>query len=70
MNVFKAIGLFNKIEKAVKNSKKIIDAKKGTADQVKKIINNICGEIQDLIRLLPDFRNIYFEILEIIENIK
>lgn len=70
MNIFKAIGLYNKIEKAIKKAKKLIDAKQGLAEKVKKHIDNIMSEFQELVRLLPDLRNIYFEIVEIIEETK
>lgn len=70
MNIFRAIGIVNKIEKAIKKSKDLIDNKKGLAEKVKKHIDNIISEVQELVRLLPDLRNIYFEVVEIIENIK
>ena len=56
MNIFQKIAFINRVSKAYKKSKKHLD--------------NIIGEIQELVRLLPDFRNIYFEVIEIIENIK
>lgn len=70
MNIFKAIGLYNKIEKAIKKSKTLIDTKKDVAEKVGKHLDNILGEIQELVRLLPDLRNVYFEVIEIIEGLK
>jgi len=70
MNIFQKVSLINKITKAIKKSKKIVDAKKGIAEDVKKHLDVICGEVQELLRLLPDFRNVYFEVVEIIEHIK
>jgi len=70
MNIFKAIGLANKIEKAIKKSKTLIDTKKDLAEKIRKHIENIMGEFQELVRLLPDLRNVYFEVVEIVENIK
>ena len=70
MNIFKAIGLVNKIEKSIKKSKTLIDTKKDLAEKVKKHIDNIIGEVQELVRLLPDLRSVYFEVIEIVENIK
>lgn len=70
MNIFRAIGIANRIEKAIKKSKFLIDSKKGLAENVKKHIDNIVGEVQELVRLLPDLRNVYFEVVEIVENIK
>lgn len=70
MNIFKQIALANRIKKAFKKSKKLIDSKKDLAEKVRKHLDIILGEVQELLRLLPDFRNIYFEVVEIIENIK
>ena len=70
MNIFKKVAIIKRIEKAIKNSKKLIDSKKDLAEKVKKHLNNICSEVQELVRILPDFRNVYFEIIEIIDNIK
>ena len=70
MNIFQKIAFINRINKAFKKSKKLIDSKKDLAERVRKHIDIILGEVQELLRLLPDFRNIYFEVVEIIENIK
>lgn len=70
MNIFKTISLIKRIEKAIKKSKLIIDSKKDLAQKVREHLDNILGEIQELLRLLPDFRNVYFEAIEIIEHIK
>ena len=70
MNIFKKVAFIKRIEKAIKNSKKLIDSKKDLAEKVKKHLNNICNEVQELVRILPDFRNVYLEIIEIIDNIK
>lgn len=70
MNIFRTIGLVNRIEKAIKKSKKLIDEKKELAEKVRKHLDNIIGEVQEIVRLLPDLRNIYFEIVEIIEEAK
>lgn len=70
MNIFQKISLINKISKAIKKSKKLIDEKKDLAEKVRNQINNICADFQELIRLLPDFKNIYLDILTIIEETK
>lgn len=70
INVFQAIGLYNRANKAVKKSKKLIDSKKDLAEKVRKHNENIMAEFQELSHLLPDLRNVYFEVVEIIENIK
>lgn len=70
MNIFQKIAFINRISKAYKKSKKLIDGKRDIAEKVRKHLDNILGEVQELLRLLPDFRNVYFEVIEIIENIK
>ena len=58
MNIFQKIALINKITKAIKKSKKVIDAKKGVAEEIKKHIDVIEGELQAIAVHLPDFRNL------------
>ena len=70
MNIFQQIALANKIKKAFKKSKKLIETKKDLAEKVRNHLDVILGEVQEILRLLPDFRNVYFEVIEIIENIK
>lgn len=70
MNIFQKVSLINRISKAIKKSKKLIDEKKELAEKVRKHIENIMCEFQEIVRLLPDLRNIYFEIVEIIEETK
>jgi hypothetical protein len=65
MNIFKILFLYNKIQKAIKKSKKIIDAKKGIAEEIKKHIDNIEGELQAIAVHLPDFRNLFSEIKKV-----
>lgn len=70
MNIFQKISLSNKITKVIKKSKKLIDSKHDIAEKVRKHIENIMFEFQELVRLLPDLRNVYFEIVTIIEDVK
>lgn len=70
MNIFQKISLINRISKAIKKSKKLIDEKKDLAEKVREHLDNILGEVQELIRLLPDFKNIYLDILTIVEEMK
>lgn len=70
MNIFKAISLGKKIEKAVKKSKKTIDSKKDLAEKIKKHLGVILDEVRELSKLLPEFKSVYIEILDIIDNIK
>lgn len=70
MNIFQRISLINRISKAIKKSKKIIDERKEVAEKVRGYIENIMDNFQNIVRLLPDLRNVYFEIVEIIEETK
>ena len=70
MNIFQKIAFINRISKAVKKSKQLINSKKDLAENVRKHIENIAAEVQEIVKLLPDFRNVYHEAVEIIENIK
>ena len=70
MNIFQKIAFLNRISKAIKKSKKLIDSKKDLAENVRKHLDKMLNEIQEITKLLPDFRNVYLEALEIIENIK
>lgn len=70
MNIFQKISFLNRITKAIEKSKKLIDSKKDVAEKVRKHLDNILGEIQELVRLLPDLRNVYFEAIEIFEELK
>lgn len=68
LNIFQKISLLNKINKAYKASKKLIDSKKGLAEEIKKIIANLKADFEALVALLPDFKEVYNEIKAIIEN--
>ena len=70
MNIFQKVAFINRVSKAIKKSKTLIDSKREVAEKVRKHLDNICAEIQEVLRLLHDFRNVYFEAIEIIENIK
>lgn len=68
LNIFQKICLLNKINKAYKASKKLIDSKKGLAEEIKKVIANLKADFEALVALLPDFKEVYNEIKAIIEN--
>lgn len=70
MNIFQAIGLYNRANKAIKKSKKLIDSKKDLAEKVRKHIDNILSEFKELSSVLPDLRNVYLEIVTIIEEMR
>lgn len=68
MNIFQKISFLRKVNKAYKASKKLIDSKKGLAEEIKKIIANLKADFEALVALLPDFKEVYNEIKAIIEN--
>ena len=68
MNLIQKIKLLNKLNKAWRASKKLIDSKKGLADEVKKVLANLKADLEALVVLLPDFKEVYNEEKKIIEN--
>lgn len=55
MNIIEAIILYKKINKAYKESKKLIDSKKGLAEEVRKAIATLQADLYIISVLLPDF---------------
>ena len=64
----KKIKFIGKVNKAYKASKKLIDNKKGLAEEVKKVLASLKADVEALVALLPDFKEVYIEIKTIIEN--
>lgn len=69
MNIFKKIALINKVRKSIKQAKKMIDDNNGLAAQVKNRIEYLINDVEELIRLLPQFKPIYKEIVEIVKEV-
>ena len=69
MNIFKKIALINKIKKSIKQAKKMIDTNNGLAVQVKNRIEYLINDVEELVRLLPQFKPIYKEIIEIVKEV-
>lgn len=69
MNIFKKIALVNKIRKATKQAKEMIDKNKGLAEEIKRIIGNLKTDIEALLTYLPQFKPIYKEVLEIVKEV-
>lgn len=69
MNIFKKIALINRIKKSIKQAKKMIDTNNGLAVQVKNRIEYLINDVEELIRLLPQFKPIYKEIIEIVKEV-
>lgn len=69
MNIFKKIALVNKIKKAVKKSKTMIDNNQGLAVEVKNRLRYLIYDIEAMLSLLPQFKPIYNEVLEIVKEV-
>lgn len=69
MNIFKKIALINRIKKSIKQAKKMIDTNNGLAAQVKNRIEYLINDVEELTRLLPQFKPIYKEIIEIVKEV-
>lgn len=69
MNIFKKIALINRIKKSIKQAKKMIDTNNGLAALVKNRIEYLINDVEELIRLLPQFKPIYKEIIEIVKEV-
>ena len=69
MNIFKKIALINKIRKATKQAKTMIDKNKGLAEEIKRIIGNLKTDIEALLTYLPQFKPIYKEVIEIVKEV-
>lgn len=69
MNIFKKIVLVNKIKKAFKKTKKMIDNNQGLAVDVRNRLNYLKADIEEMLSLLPQFKPIYKEVLEIVKEV-
>lgn len=67
-NFIKAIKLYNKTNKAYKASKKLIDSKKDLNKDVGKAIETLKADLENLVVLLPDYKEALIELKEIIED--
>lgn len=69
MNIFKKIVLVNKIKKAFKKAKKMIDNNQGLAVDVRNRLNYLKADIEEMLSLLPQFKPIYKEVIEIVKEV-
>lgn len=69
MNIFKKIALVGKIQKAIKKSKKMIDENQGLAVDVKNRLRYLIADIEEMLSLLPQFKPIYKEVVEIVKEV-
>lgn len=68
MNIFKKIALVNKVKKAIKQTKKLLDTNKDLTKEVKRVIGNLKQDIDALLTLLPHLKPIYKEVIEIVKE--
>ena len=68
-NIFKQISFINKVKKAIKQTKKMLDTNKDLTNQVKRIIGNLKTDIEALLTYLPHLKPIYKEIVEIVKQV-
>lgn len=69
MNIFKKIALVNKTKKAIKKAKKMIDENQGLALDVKNRLRYLIYDIEAMLSLLPQFKPIYNEVMEIVKEV-
>ena len=69
MNIFKKIVLVSKIKKAFKKAKTMIDNNQGLAVEVKNRLFYLKTDIEAMLALLPQFKPIYKEVMEIVKEV-
>ena len=69
MNIFKKIVLINKVKKAFKKAKTMIDNNKGLAVDVRNRLDYLRADIEEMLSLLPQFKPIYKEVMEIVKEV-
>lgn len=62
MNIFQKISLINKINKAIKQAKKIADNNSQLAQDLQKAILNLKADFEVLAGLLPSLKGVYSDI--------
>lgn len=72
MNIIKTIKrmvFVNKIKKAFKKAKKMIENNQGLAVDVRNRLNYLKADIEEMLSLLPQFKPIYNEVVEIVKEV-
>lgn len=69
MNIVKKIKLIGKIQKALKQAKTMIDKNQGLAYDIKSRLRYLVADIEEMLSLLPQFKPIYKEVIEIVKEI-
>lgn len=68
LSLIQKIKLLNKINKAYKASKKLIDEKQGLAKETQEAIIELRAAAQKFVELLPEFKDVYLDLEVIIKN--
>ena len=68
LNFFQKISLLNKVDKAYKASKKLIDSKQGLAKETQEAIIELRMAAQKCVKLLPAYEDVYLDLEVIIKN--
>lgn len=69
MNIFKKIVLIGKVKKAFKKAKTMIENNQGLAVDVRNRLNYLKADIEEMLSLLPQFKPIYKEVVEIVKEV-
>lgn len=67
MNIFKKLILINKISKAVKKAKNIIDNHSQLAEDLQKAVLNLKADFEVLAALLPSLKGVYNDIKALLD---
>lgn len=67
MGLIANIKLINKINKTIKSVKKTIDNKEGVAKDLRKVIKQLKLDIEALMTILPECKDVCLEILKLLK---
>lgn len=70
MNIFQKIKLIGKINKAIKTAKKKIDSKESVAKDLREVIKQLKLDIEALMTILPECKDVCLDLIEIFKNVR
>ena len=68
MKLFKRLSLVNKILKAYKNIKKLLDNNKNYSNEVKEAFELYRQASEKIVKVCPSYKELYLDILEELHN--
>lgn len=68
--MFEKVKLFFKIQKTIKNVKKILETNEDKLTQVQAILENIKADITNLMIIMPELKDLCLDLLEQIKDLK